>query len=352
VLQLKKYFIGSLVFHLVVVVAAFVITGISGGGKKSFVVFGAHSRKPSFVLFKNFKTEKSFSRCGVHTRAGTSGVHAHAGKKNVRAHSKRLHPVAKTATLHAAKNTKKSPRGIVHERKHHASHKTHKSPKPKEISLPEQEPVIHELSEKIKVEHKKSKKHKKHAHQQQKICAKKEEAKAIDNDKEQAEAEVVPQVEKVAHSEKITHAEPEKINAQEAAPIKQEPETEPALPDDRPLDDIVQVAQGSDVSDASETTHDYADFNLIGNYDQKDLILYQRHVQREVDRLWRPPVGVPKGTVCSVLFAVGSDGSIEQFEILKRSDVIIYDLSVLRVAKSFQFDKSLWGKQFKIDFRQ
>jgi hypothetical protein len=349
VLQLKKYFIGSLVFHLVVVVAAFVITGISGGGKKSFVVFGAHSRKPSFVLFKNFKTEKSFSRGSVHTRAGTRGVHADAGKKNVRTLSKRLHPVAKTSTMHAAKNTKKALRN-VHKREHHASHKSSKS---KEISLPEREPVIHELSEKIKVAHKKSQKPKKHSHQQQKICAKREEAKAIDNDKEQAETEeVVPQPEKVAHSEKITHAEPEKINAQEAAPIKQYPETETALPDDSPLDDIVQVAQVPNASDASEPTHDYADFNLIGNYDQKDLIFYQRHVQREVDRLWRPPVGVPKGTVCSVLFSIGSDGSIEQFEILKRSDVLIYDLSILRVAKSFQFDKSLWGKQFKIDFRQ
>ncbi|MFA6263970.1 MAG: TonB C-terminal domain-containing protein [Candidatus Babeliales bacterium] len=350
-LQLKKYFIGSLVFHLVVVVAAFVITGISGGGK-SFVVFGAHSRKPSFVLFKNFKTEKNLSRCGVHTRASTRDVHAHAGKKNGHTASKRLHPVAKTSTLHAAKNTKKSPRNVVHERKHHVSHKSNKSPKPKEISIPEREPVIHELSEKISVAHKKSKKHKKHSHQQQKICAKKEETKTMDNDKEQAEEEVLPQAEKVAQPEKITHAEPEKIHTQEAAPIKQELETETALPDDRPLDDIVQVAQAPDASDSSDAVHDYTDFNLIGNYDQKDVILYQRHVQREVDRLWRPPVGVPKGTVCSVLFAVGNDGSIEQFEILKRSDVLIYDLSILRVAKSFQFDKSLWGKQFKIDFRQ
>jgi len=68
--------------------------------------------------------------------------------------------------------------------------------------------------------------------------------------------------------------------------------------------------------------------------------------------LWRPPVGVPKGTECTICFIVNQSGKIEKFEIIKHSKVLIYDLSISRIAKNFKFDRCLWGKKFTIDFRQ
>lgn len=92
-------------------------------------------------------------------------------------------------------------------------------------------------------------------------------------------------------------------------------------------------------------------FNLMGESDP-NLIKYQLSIQREVERLWHPPVGVPKGTECSICFTINSNGAINKFEFIKRSKILIYDLSVSKIAKNFQFDRSLWNKKFTIDFRQ
>lgn len=77
-----------------------------------------------------------------------------------------------------------------------------------------------------------------------------------------------------------------------------------------------------------------------------------KQIQQEISRLWRPPVGVPKGTECTVRFTINKKGSVDHFEFLKRSKILIYDLSITRVAHKFAFDRSLWGKTFTIDFRQ
>jgi hypothetical protein len=328
VFHLKKYIIGSLILHLVVLVVAFIITEVSGGAKKSFIVFGAHSRKPSFVLFKTFKIEKPSGR-----------VSHCAGRKNVQSHQKCAQFAGKKHKLTATKKVKRT----INKVKNPAPHK-HQAQK--ENAIPEIEPVIHELSDKIKIAHKKSKKQKQASGRKQKSCLKKKELKKTHYDEKYEAEETFQQTEKLAHDES------EKETVKEKKLLKQEQVVDTALPDDRPPADIVQMASAPEGEASVANSEDYSGFNLIGNYDQKDLVEYQRHVQREVDRLWRPPLGVPKGTVCTVMFNVGSDGTIEQFEILKRSEVVIYDLSILRVAKSFQFDKSLWGKQFKIDFRQ
>ncbi len=93
-------------------------------------------------------------------------------------------------------------------------------------------------------------------------------------------------------------------------------------------------------------------FSLLEENDDPQLIMYQKHIQKEVGRLWKPPVGVPKGTECSMSFNINSDGKVEDFEAIKRSKVLIYDLSILRIANQFNFDKCLWNKKFTIDFRQ
>lgn len=100
-----------------------------------------------------------------------------------------------------------------------------------------------------------------------------------------------------------------------------------------------------------EEEEEFLHFNLMGESDPR-VIMYQQCIQAEVDRVWRPPLGVPKGTECIVLFSIGKNGSVEKFEITKSSKVVIYDLSIVRVAKTFKFDRCLWGKSFVVDFRQ
>lgn len=92
-------------------------------------------------------------------------------------------------------------------------------------------------------------------------------------------------------------------------------------------------------------------FNLLGETDPQ-IIMFQESIQKEVARLWKPPIGVPKGTQCSAAFSIDNKGSVKKFKFIKKSDVLIYDLSVLRVAKQFKFAKFLWGRKFSLDFRQ
>lgn len=107
------------------------------------------------------------------------------------------------------------------------------------------------------------------------------------------------------------------------------------------------------IESPQDTLHfNYADnANLLANMDE-DLRVYQKTIQQEVGRLWRPPVGIEKGTTCRILFAVNKIGEVEHFEFVQKSKALIYDCSVKRVAKQFKFATCLWGKRFTVDFCQ
>ncbi len=77
-----------------------------------------------------------------------------------------------------------------------------------------------------------------------------------------------------------------------------------------------------------------------------------RSIVREVNRLWRPPVGVSKGISCRVKFTVGLTGTLELIEFITRSNNLVYDQSISTAVKLFEFDECLWGKQFIVDFCQ
>lgn len=85
---------------------------------------------------------------------------------------------------------------------------------------------------------------------------------------------------------------------------------------------------------------------------QQIMNTFQKNIQKEIARHWHPPIGVPKGSECIIHFVINPKGDVDQFKILKHSKILIYDLSIIRVAKKFRFDKRLWGKQFSINFYQ
>ena len=108
------------------------------------------------------------------------------------------------------------------------------------------------------------------------------------------------------------------------------------------------------LTDTTEPLHTQLEelhFNLLGETNN-ELIKYQENIQKEVARLWKPPIGVPKGTECSIQFEINAKGNVDHFEITSKSNILIYDLSILQVAKNLKFDSSLWNKKFTIDFRQ
>jgi len=131
---------------------------------------------------------------------------------------------------------------------------------------------------------------------------------------------------------------------------KEQQEEEQLLADDELIQDSEDLETPTDIQSDNPNEIETIGINL--SQLSKELTVYQECVQKEVLRLWSPPVGIPKGTECTLHFVISDTGKISHVDFIKRSKMLLYDLSIQQVAYRFDFDKRLWGKQFTIDFRQ
>lgn len=90
----------------------------------------------------------------------------------------------------------------------------------------------------------------------------------------------------------------------------------------------------------------------VQNFKHKKLYCYQRAIQHEVTRIWKPPLGVSKGAECALFFVLDDGGNVKDFKVVKSSGIPLYDLSIIKVVQLFQFDKIVSGKRFMVTFRQ
>lgn len=142
------------------------------------------------------------------------------------------------------------------------------------------------------------------------------------------------------------HKEPQKIK-------KPEPVREPVLEKEKQEDVSVTSTDQQIVEMITEQNEDEPFHFVFGEFSDTKLREYHECIQKEVSRLWHPPVGVPQGTECSLFFHLDAEGKVKNFEIIQRSKVLIYDLSIMRIAHQIILDHpGLCGKKFTIVFRQ
>lgn len=258
----RKFFIGSFIFHLVIIALSFFMPK-SGKINKTFLVYGAHSKAPMHAYFKPMRVVKNkySSRVALNKK----------NNKTIKKKTKKDVPKAKPKAKAKAKL------------------------KPK-------------IKKKIKAQTKKEKK----------------SVKKIENKKVS-----------------IRQAKKKKVASRQA---KKKTVTSKKIKKDKSFQENKKQKQ-------KKLEEDILNFDLLGS-DNPELLKYQRNIQREVCRVWRPPLGVKKGTESTVQFSVNRSGNVTEFEFIKKSDVLIYDLSITRVANKFQFARCLWGKKFSIVFRQ
>jgi len=278
----KRFFITSFLFHVFVFL---MLSFIPGDNKisKSFLVYGAYSKKPTKAYFKPLKAIKRDDVASSGDRA------ASAASKIV------SNPSPKPQ---APKPQPKKP--------------APKKPAPLKKKTPPKKPEPKKTNKKPEIK-----------------------SKLVQKELQKPKTQV--------------REEPKK----QVQPVKKEP---PKLQAKQEIEEIKEIEKKEEpikIAEQKEETgeEEVLNFNLMGSSDPQ-LCVYQQYIQKEVERVWRPPVGVPKGTECSLSFVIDGGGNVKSFEIIKKSSILLYDLSIIKVANNFKFDECLYGKKFNIVFRQ
>lgn len=320
---LKKYLIGSLTAHFLIIVIGALLSH-STTIRHTFVVFGAHSKMPHKTILKQF---------------GNKIGAAPAGKAGANVQAARL-PMRKQAAKKIIAQPKKAP----------IKKSIQKIPAKKLVPAKPTPGVAFDNSKGSGTEKKKIVP----AVQKKQVVPKKLDAKL--------DKKIVAQ-KKV--QEKVPEKKLDKKEASKQEPVKKEPVPSQQEPSKQPRSEELLTA-GQDLAVPDELAkqsfqaEDGEQFfvgqtdqdNVVVAFTDREMLLYQRVVQQEIERTWQPPLGVPKGTECTVRFEVADNGSIKGVTLVHRSDVLIFDLSTLRSARTCVFAQCLWGKIFQVDFRQ
>jgi hypothetical protein len=316
--HLKQYFYWSLGFHACLLLIASIVSMWHSNKKNAFVVFGARSRYEAKTQYKSahitpFMSSRKKSRNSGSPQHSTGRTN----KKNSRMQLKK-NPKQQTKKASVAKkNTVK---------KQSAPTKAKKQTKKNipEIGRKKRTKISgnKKVTPPVKNKHKKSK----------------QKPKQLPKEK----------VNKIAPPQ--TQPEPEL--AIEQSEQESAMGSEPKEVAENSLEESTKTQRDNLCTEDTAGPDETEGFSIEGDYDPQTLAQFQYHVQKEIDRLWHPPIGVPKGTVCSIFFVVDNTGAVVECNFAKRSPVLIYDLGIMRIARELQFHESLWGKQFKIDFCQ
>lgn len=362
------FFLTSFLLHILAL-GCLVWVNASDDLKKPFIVFGAYSKKPSKVFFgtprgkphghgtkrkglaeskKSHKgsaaglkkdqkgsvdNKKSTSK--VNQRKGNGGAAQQGGKKGTSNHDMRA---ASKLGKHDRKKCVKASGGVA---VHELQTKTALKKKQKEALQKKRE---HEQQEQLKKE--KESKEKEQKLEEAQRHKKEEERKRLEQELERKQAEEKAAREIEQELEKQTNEEKKRAEAKSIAQLQQEEAEDKDTQDDD--DDESDIDDDESDEDGDEVG---LEFNIIGP-EHADWPVYEKDMQKEVLRLWRPPLGVPRGTVCKGRFRVNHEGKVESFQFVERSKMLIYDLSIIKVARSLKFNKRFWGKEFIINFKQ
>lgn len=322
--RLKRYLYWSLLIHALFLLFGVINSTYQQRKKNAFVVFGACSRYDAKTQYKSTKITPFIS----HKKKRSGNGSGRGGQQNKR-----------SAKGHA-KNTGKKQK----QQKHPIKPKPTVTKKGSKQKASSSKPIQ-------KIKHKGipeagNKKHTKNSGKSapQKIARK--HKKLRDKPKIKLKKNTAPAPEPELEPEPITSPESVETKTEELADQSIQAEQVDSDVPTAPADEL-----GTTTGEAANG-EEYNGFSIDGSYDAATISQFQYHVQNEIDRVWQPPVGVPKGTICSILFILDNNGNVTSCTFAKRSPVLIYDLSIMRIAKELCFHESLWGKQFKIDFCQ
>jgi hypothetical protein len=290
----KYYLIASILVHILIIFGIEFMINKDALVNKKFVIFGAHSRYTTKAIYKS-STPVPFT--GKQLQPLSKKDSSKSGKKTTNKIAKKIRLHKKTVKKEIAKKSKKSKTLKVKAN----VRKTPMMEMPSPISM---------IEKQVKTSTSKKKSAKKiYLHKtlqaimpppniEELVPEEKIEEKEIDA--RQNEAVLDRQTEPLSKEKKVIDLPDEKI-----------PEEIPEEINDNSNDDPIHVG----IIDSSDPATSY----------------HQRVLGQEISRLWTPPLGVRKGTECSASITIDKGGLIKSFNFVKRSNIPIYDLSILRL---------------------
>ncbi len=155
------------------------------------------------------------------------------------------------------------------------------------------------------------------------------------------EAEKLKHAEKLAQEKKVQE-EPKVQKSESSEPLKQEivENVQTPITNQVITEEMSRGAVGSGGQDILYLTRQ-----------ELDALQIQQKLQECLFDLWTPPAGIPAEALCEVLVTVGWDGAILETQFLKKTDILIYDLSVQETVEQVVFPHEVWGKQITIAFK-
>ena len=147
----------------------------------------------------------------------------------------------------------------------------------------------------------------------------------------------------------------QKKNKKELQPVAPKPEIkkiEPVIPEPK-VPDVSPTLQQPATSSAAVPLETALDANAVYvGTTEADALLMQQEIKAEVERCWRPPTGLAPELMCHITVRVGWDGVIAHMDIIKKSGVLMYDISAREAVAAMTFPKITWGKDLTIIFNQ
>jgi hypothetical protein len=340
---LKKYLYISLGLHLLILITLIIISN-GNNIKQPFVVFGAYSKKNYHTLYKSRNSHVPFLNHGNGNGngkhgSGKAGSRKHGSGKNSAKSNKNKNLKSKLTEKAAQKKSGSRNKKVLTEPKSTAANKIDEKKFEKElkkIELEEQKEIDREIKEKKRLAKEKSeiKKQKEQEKQQEKELELELKKLELEQEKLEQKNKVIEEKEQV---EKLEELQENKKGVSE--------------PSDLDDDDDTPDQGAGEIGDAQGDQNQENFIYTVGVTTQ-ERTEYYKHVRAEIEHVWTAPLNIPKGTSCKVKFFIDMDGNVEKFETVQKSNVIIYDLSILRIAHLPKFHKCLWGKCFVVDFCQ
>ena len=105
----------------------------------------------------------------------------------------------------------------------------------------------------------------------------------------------------------------------------------------QPKHEIPAIAHNTQIS------HDYKEVEML----RRNALL-----QQELVKQWQPPFGVPQDAACEVSFYVDRQGITKNVSFIKKSGIMMYDISARNAVLSMKMPQWTHGKTITINFTQ